>query len=232
MSKQKLELQNGEMLEYELTRSARRRSIGLKVDRSGLTLVIPTRATLADAERAIRAKLAWIRGHLSKLQNLPQVTPNPLQAGATVQWLGQPCQIIAPAPRSRLSDQTLALASKTGEPAAVLAAFVRFSQAAARVYFAQRAAFFAPLMRVSPKRVLLTSAGTRWGSCTAAGDVRIHWRLMQAPPAVVDYVIVHELAHLREMNHSPRFWAEVEKIVPDWKTQRQWLRQHGNALHG
>lgn len=232
MGTQKLELADGEVLEYVLTRSARRRSIGLKIDHSGLTLIIPARATIADAERAIRAKIAWIRGHLTRLKSLPPPPPALLHNGAAIQWLGQPCRIAAPAPRSKLTDNILALASKAESPEAVRDAFIRFSRSTARIYFAQRAAHFAPNMQVNPRRILLTSASTRWGSCTAAGDVRIHWRLMQAPPAVIDYVIVHELAHLKEMNHSPRFWAEVEKMMPDWKNHRQWLRQYGATLHG
>ncbi|GGP23541.1 M48 family metallopeptidase [Silvimonas iriomotensis] len=228
----KLEFADGEVLEYQLTRSARRRSIGLKIDHSGLTLIIPARATVADAERAIRAKITWIRGHLARLKNAPPTAPRQLLNGSAVQWLGQPCLITAPAPRSNVTDNVLALASKIETPEAIRDAFIRFSRATARIYFSQRAAHFAPRMQVNPRRILLTSASTRWGSCTAAGDVRIHWRLMQAPPAVIDYVIVHELAHLKEMNHSPRFWAEVEKVIPDWKTYRQWLRQYGAALHG
>jgi len=76
----------------------------------------------------------------------------------------------------------------------------------------------------------LSSARTRWGSCTSQGIIRLNWRLVQAPPAVLDYVIAHELAHLRHMNHSPAFWAEVGRLYPGWQPARQWLKTHGDSL--
>ncbi len=76
----------------------------------------------------------------------------------------------------------------------------------------------------------LSSAQTRWGSCAQSGSINLNWRLILAPPAVVRYVVIHELAHLQHRNHSPDFWRMVEKWCPDWKTQRKWLREHGNTL--
>lgn len=85
-------------------------------------------------------------------------------------------------------------------------------------------------MGLQPRQLFLSSAKSRWGSCTALGDIRLNWRLMQAPPQVIDYVVIHELAHLAELNHSPRFWAIVAAACPDWKTHRLWLKQNGPAL--
>lgn len=87
-------------------------------------------------------------------------------------------------------------------------------------------------MALVPQKLALSSARSRWGSCSASGGVRLNWRLMQAPPAVIDYVVIHELAHLAELNHSPRFWAIVAAHCPDWKVRRDWLKQHGNRLLG
>ena len=84
--------------------------------------------------------------------------------------------------------------------------------------------------RRQPSGLQLSSARTRWGSCTAAGVIRLNWRLLQAPPAVLDYVMAHELAHLEHMNHSPAFWAETARLYPDWQTARRWLKQHGAEL--
>ncbi|WP_035055921.1 M48 family metallopeptidase [Andreprevotia chitinilytica] len=215
----------GRRLDYTLKRSARRRSIGLKIGRDGLTVTLPVRAPVAEAERVIRLKLDWILQHLDTPRpELPQ-----LRSGGHVLWLGTPRTLIADAARSRLDDTTLALAAPD-EHDALAKAFTRFCQRAARNYFQQRVPYWAERMGLQPRRVLLTSAKSRWGSCTASGDVRLSWRLMQAPLAVIDYVIVHELAHLAELNHSPRFWAVVETICPDWKARRDWLKGEGAAL--
>jgi len=102
-------------------------------------------------------------------------------------------------------------------------------QREAKRVFAERAAHFAALLGVRVKRLSLSSAATRWGSANADGSVRLHWRLIQHPLATIDYVVAHELAHLREMNHSARFWDVVRSVVPDYEAARARLRQEGRA---
>ncbi|KPC54015.1 M48 family metallopeptidase [Amantichitinum ursilacus] len=216
--------------DWRLARSARRRSIGLKIDREGLTVVIPARGTQADAETAIRNKLGWILKHLAQRETLTQTAPLQLENGTEVLWLGVPHAIASHAPRSRVEEPWLHLRGEN--PEQLLASFIRFSQATARGYFALRTQEFAPRLGVNPRRILLTSARSRWGSCTSRGDIRLNWRLMQAPASVIDYVIVHELCHLLEMNHSARFWAHVASIFPHWQRERDWLKSHGHRLVG
>lgn len=96
----------------------------------------------------------------------------------------------------------------------------------------QRVEFFARLLGVDYGRITLRFPRTRWGSCSAKGNLNFNCLLMLAPPEVLDYVIVHELCHRKELNHSPRFWAEVEKICPDYRVHRQWLKDNGSALIG
>ena len=86
------------------------------------------------------------------------------------------------------------------------------------------------IMNVTYGTVRLSSARTRWGSCSARGNLNFHWKLILMPPEVLDYVVVHELAHRREMNHSPRFWAIVEKVLPDYKERRRWLKENGATV--
>ena len=98
-------------------------------------------------------------------------------------------------------------------------------QAEARRVFAERIPLFAQRLGRTPKRWTLSSARTRWGSCTADGTIRLNWRLVHFPLDVVDYVIAHELAHLSEMNHGPRFWATVGDLFPEFRQARAWLRK-------
>ncbi len=99
-----------------------------------------------------------------------------------------------------------------------------------REIFPARVARFAPLVGVRVGRVAVRSQRTKWGSCSAKGNLNFNCLLLLAPPETLDYVVVHELCHLKEMNHSPRFWAEVKRILPDCEKQRRWLRQNGSAL--
>ena len=93
-----------------------------------------------------------------------------------------------------------------------------------------RVAHFAPLVGVTYGRITVRNQKTRWGSCSAKGNLNFNCLLMLAPPEVQDYVVIHELCHRKEMNHSARFWAAVESVCPDYKTRRQWLKKNGGAL--
>ena len=100
----------------------------------------------------------------------------------------------------------------------------------ARPVFEARANRFAPLLGVKWGKITVRTQRSRWGSCSAAGNLSFNALLLLTPPEVLDYVVVHELCHRKEMNHSARFWAEVERLVPDWRTHRLWLRRYGTAL--
>ena len=121
----------------------------------------------------------------------------------------------------------LARARRQAEPDPALEARLR---AQAKETLPQRVAHFANRMGVSPARVKVTGAKTRWGSCSSQGNLNFSWRLMLADDRAIDYVVVHELAHLREMNHSPRFWAVVEAVLPDYKQRRLRLKQLQAAI--
>lgn len=100
----------------------------------------------------------------------------------------------------------------------------------ARPLFLARAAYYAPLVGVRYERVTVRSQRSKWGSCSVRGGLNFNCLLLLAPPAVLDYVVVHELCHLLEMNHSPRFWAEVRRVLPDYESCRKWLRRNGESL--
>ncbi len=129
-------------------------------------------------------------------------------------WIEKHLEKIASRPR---------LPALTPEEVAALA-----DQAKRRI--PERVAHFAPLAGVRCGRITIRSQRSRWGSCSAMGNLNFNCLLMLAPEEVLDYVVVHELCHRKEMNHSPRFWAEVEKLCPDYKTHKKWLKDNGNSL--
>lgn len=100
----------------------------------------------------------------------------------------------------------------------------------AREKIGRRAAYFAGIMGVTYGRITIRAAKTRWGSCSGAGNLNFHWKLILMPDEVLDYVVVHELAHRKQMNHSPAFWAEVEKVLPDYRERRRWLKNWGQTV--
>ena len=106
----------------------------------------------------------------------------------------------------------------------------RYFRARAKSYFASRVAHFAAKMGVDYGKIVIRDQKTRWGSRSSSGTISFNWRLMLAPKEVLDYVVVHELAHIREMNHSRAFWHEVEKVLPDYEKRRRWLKEHGSEL--
>ena len=102
--------------------------------------------------------------------------------------------------------------------------------AAAKEYFPKRAAYFRQFTGGTYNRITIRDQKTRWGSCSARGTLSFNWRLMLAPPAILDYVVVHELCHLTHMDHSATFWQAVESVCPDYRSARKWLKEHGQEL--
>jgi predicted metal-dependent hydrolase len=105
-----------------------------------------------------------------------------------------------------------------------------FKNSAERI-LKERIAFYSSLMKVSPQRIVIKQQKTRWGSCSSKGNVNINWKIIMAPLSVIDYLVVHELAHLKFMNHSKMFWDFVEATLPDFKARRKWLKLNQNKLY-
>ncbi|MDD7142629.1 M48 family metallopeptidase [Bariatricus sp. HCP28S3_C2] len=101
----------------------------------------------------------------------------------------------------------------------------------AREIFEQKVSYYAQMMGVSYGRIAIRDQKTRWGSCSGEGNLNFNWRLIFAPAGVLDYVVVHELAHRKEMNHSPRFWRVVEDTMPEYRKYQKWLKENGRGLH-
>lgn len=226
----------GVLVAYEFRRSARR-SIGFSVGPTGLAVSAPKWLALRDIDQAVREKSAWI---LSKLHETRERHQRVLDArvhwrdGALLPYLGGSVQVLLADPA--LAATALRLAAPGALPALALAlpsaasaAQIQQSVQAwlmrqARPYFTARLDHFAPQLDVQWRKLSLSSARTRWGSASASGAIRLNWRLMHFKPAVIDYVVVHELSHLRVMDHSPRFWATVGSVMPDYRGLRAQLK--------
>jgi hypothetical protein len=235
------ELQLGEhRVAYELKR-ARRRSIGFMVGPEGLAVSAPRWVGLAEVESVLRGKTAWI---LRKLHEQQERARRQLAArmewrdGSVIPFLGESVILVLD-PRCtgavlHTADDTLPgvphLTLHLGLPEHAGADQVRdvvqsWLQRQARRVFEERCAVFAQRLGVRVQRLSLSSAATRWGSASANGSIRLNWRLVHFGLPVIDYVVAHELAHLREMNHSAAFWDVVRSVVPGYEQARAVLKE-------
>lgn len=228
----------GAVVAYVLVRS-RRRSIGFLVSADGLSVRAPMGATLASVEAALRLKADWIVRKLAQTRALQQRQAHARidwRDGAVLPYLGAPLQLRLDASRPLAGtlqgrdDGGAELATLLiGLPASASATQLRDTVQAwlmrqAQAHFTARLNHFAPLLGVQWRSLRLSSARTRWGSAKSDGSIRLNWRLLHYHPPVIDYVVAHELSHLREMNHSQDFWRTVASVVPDHAALRRSLR--------
>ena len=213
-------------VEIVLKRSARARRFSLRVSRldGRVTLSLPARAREAEAMDFARAQEGWLRETLAGM---------PVRAGVGIGSMlpveGRMLCLTQGAGRAvRVEEEALLI---PGDPAQAGVRAAAFLKALARERLVAASDRYAGMIGRRVERVTLRDTRSRWGSCAADGALMYSWRLIMAPPAVLDYVAAHEVAHMVEMNHSDRFWAVVERLYPGWQVQRKWLHTHGQALH-
>jgi len=228
---------SGQTLHYRLHRSQRRRSIGFSVNAQGLTVYAPAWLGLDAVTQAVQEKSGWIvrqLHHMQQRQRAQQAARVRWEQGGVLDWLGQELQLHLDGPPRRAAvcqaldggGHALHLpVPASAAPEQVRACVQAWMQQQARAWFGARLQHYAPLLGVQWRKLRLSSARTRWGSASSHGTISLHWRLMQHAAPVIDYVVVHELAHLRHMDHSAQFWATVASVLPHWQAQRQTLRQ-------
>jgi predicted metal-dependent hydrolase len=215
----------GDAVDYVLVRRRGRRGVGLKVDETGLTVSAPSTMALARIEAVVRDSERWIRRKLVEWHGR-QVPSAQWDEGTRVPFLGGGLALrIAPAGRTRVERDggDLVVRARSADAAEVRRAVVAWYKREAMAHLQQRVADLAARAGIAPPRVMLSPAMSRWGSCNARREVRLAWRLIKAPAEMIDYVVCHELAHLRHMNHSRAFWAEVERQCPEYRALRDRL---------
>lgn len=183
-----------------------------------VTLTVPASARRDAARRFLEQHRDWIVQRAGKAP-----APVPFEDGALVPLRGVGHRIVI-----RPGGVCVRAGILSGGDAAAIASWLRQQ---ARADLAARSFAHADALGVHPRQIVIRDQKTRWGSCSANGTLSYSWRLVLSPPAVLDYLAAHEVAHLREMNHGPAFWALVARLRPDYDEQRQWLRAHGPGLH-
>ena len=219
-------------LEYEIVYS-QRRTIGITVERDRRVVVrAPSQARPETVAAAVERKRFWIWGKLRDPRKYPEKRPaKEFVTGETFLFLGQSfgLQLVREARGEvRFDGRRFELSRADLSEARPL--FGAWYLAQARAHLAPRVATVARAMGIGFKRIAVREMKYRWGSCTPGGTLTFNWRIVQAPTMVVDYLIVHELAHVLEPNHSGAFWNIVAVHVPAWARAKDWLRRHGSRL--
>lgn len=214
-------------VEIVLRRSARARRITLTVPRNGEAprVTAPPRVGESEIRMFLLRQADWLRDALARAPVVETVDD-----GVYLPVDGRDLRVVrADGPRRppRVEGDALILSGQ-GAPGPRIAAWLKERARSALLPIVEDSA---EALGARFGRITMRDPKGRWGSCSARGDLNFSWRLAMAPPEVLDYVAVHEAAHLREMNHGPRFWALVEQLRPDWRDQRAWLRKEGAALH-
>jgi predicted metal-dependent hydrolase len=226
----------GRTLVFNLRRSLRARLIWLKMGLDGeLTVTIPRSYPTRLVRDHLKKNVAWISDNLEKCRRQQAAKPEPKGPVKSISFLGRRLELV----RERcfagfegvtLRPDRLILKQKdldSGSGDRVLAAWLR--EEAGRIISA-RSQDWAARIGARINRITIRDQRTRWASCSQKANLSFNWRLVMAPEAVLEYIIVHELCHLKEMNHSPRFWKWVARYCPDWREQRKWMDAHGREL--
>jgi len=230
---------DGHLVAYEMRR-ARRRSIGFVVGPEGLSVSVPRWVGVKEVDSALQEKRGWILRKLREQRERAlrlQSARIDWRDGTQLPFLGDSVILVLDARTTGAvldngADGLPGVARRllriglphTATPEQIRDAVQSWLQRQARRVFEERCALFAARLNVRVRRIALSSAATRWGSANADGSIRLNWRLVHFALPIIDYVVAHELAHLREMNHSPAFWDVVRSVLPDYEHSRVALR--------
>jgi len=218
-------------ISYTLKRS-KRKTASIYIERDGeVSALVPKELTNKQVEELLESKRKWIYTNLAEWRDLNATrVQREYVNGEGFLYLGRTYRL------KLVQDQPLALMLKDGyfclrtNGVSPDTAFKEFYREKGKKRIAERVAHFQDRLGVQPKAVKIIDLKNRWASCSPGGNVNFHWKCMMAPPTVLDYVVVHELAHLIRPNHTKAFWNEVDKVMPDYQERKEWLRVNGAGM--
>jgi len=221
----------GESVEYEVRHSSDASEPRIDIDIHRVTVVLPGSGDEYPAE-LLKENAAWVIEKKRRFDEYRADIPERRFAeGEMFPYLGEDCEILVEQrPSSIVDGESFRLASHHVEETSVKRALETLYRRKARERFEARADHFAEQMELAYEKIEVRNQRTKWGSCSTSGTLGLNWRLLMAPPDVLDYVVVHELAHLREQNHTSEFWRLVGEYIPDYERRAQWLNEHSVSL--
>ena len=231
----------GRILPYQIRRSARRRTIAISIDpKEGLVVYSPLRVNVEGLQEFLQEKARWILRHAERLEAARDRNPTlTWEHGGNIPYRGGQVQLRVEPGAARfavhlageiLTVQTPPEAGLVPDAESVRVPVVRWLRGQAAAEVEARVRVYQEQVNAVPRTIRVRDQKRRWGSCSAHGALNFNWRLILAPAEVLDYVVVHELCHLKELNHSTRFWEWVGRVLPDYRDPRGWLRHNGHLL--
>ena len=225
-------------IEYQLLPGTDRQTTDIVIERNGLIAVRPPlRMTPEQVDATVFSKRMWIYRNLADWRDLNATRViREWVNGEAFPYLGRNYRLLLVGKQDeslKLKEGRFRLLRSvvaTGGKEAAQQAFETFYKEKGQGRLEQRVAYFASKVGVSPGKVQVKEIGYRWASCLKNGDLHFHWKCLMAPVTVIDYIVVHELCHLHHRDHSSAFWNEVDKVLPDYRDRKEWLRQRGAEL--
>lgn len=229
---------NGEAIPYIVKRSPRARHVRLEMrPGTGLTIFIPGFYNIARLGDLLKAKQSWILRHFTTYSNVRSASAgNDIKAGDVIPYLGRELKVMTTTTDNGNSDHVRLeldrLMIDTSGKKNLNAALESWYRIQAAKLITEKTANWGARIHVRYNRVTIRGQRTRWGSCSHKGNLSFNWKLLMTPEPVLDYVIIHELTHLKEMNHSKKFWQLVAEHCPRWREHKRWLKKHEVQLAG
>ncbi len=225
-------------IEYELLPGSQRKTADIVIERNGVVTVRPPADyTPEQVDAVVDSKRMWIYRNLAEWKDLnASAVAREWVNGETFLYLGRAYRL------SLVSGQERPLQLKEGRfclsrtvverdgTEAARQAFEAYFADKGRQRFSERVAWFTPKVGVNVASIKVKEMGYRWASCGKSGTLNFHWKCMMAPPKIIDYIVVHELCHFHHRNHTVAFWNEVDKVMPDYRERKEWLRRYGASL--
>lgn len=222
----------GEAVAYELRRSKKASQIRIDAGLDGITLVVPEGRDV-DPDEVLLEKAEWVLKQKDRFARYrAQMPERQFEEGETFPVLGsERTVVVGDALFSHITEEEIHLDPSKVDATSIREELERLYREEARRYFTERPDHFSEVLGVRYEQIQIRNQKTRWGSYSArTGTLSLNFRLLMAPPDVIDYVIVHELAHAKHPNHGPRFWRLVERHVPDYEAKNEWLKENGTRL--
>jgi predicted metal-dependent hydrolase len=225
-------------IEYQLLPGSQRKTTDIVIERNGQIVVRPPVGyTPEQVDSLVESKRLWIYRNLAEWKDLnATAVAREWVNGETFLYLGGAYRLSLVSSQDeslKLKDGRFCLSRdliEQGGTQAARTAFEQFYADKGQQRFADRVAYFAPKVGVEISSIRVKDMGYRWASCGRSGSLNFHWKCMMAPPKIIDYFVVHELCHFHHRNHTDAFWNEVDKVLPDWRERKEWLRKRGASL--
>ena len=226
-----------EKIEFAVVKS-RRKSLSIAIQPDG-NLLVKAPLLMSDGEilKWVKTKTSWIiRQRAKVLEQQEENPPKQYVSGEHFWYMGQEYELDVRISAGRagmvgIAEDKIVLFSKTGDATEIQKILTNWYIKQAKLWIPKRVRHFTEQMRESFGNITIKNQKKRWGSCSSARNLNFNWRLIMAPQEVLDYVVVHELCHLRQMNHSKEFWKEVEMVLPDYKMHKKWLENNCKQLN-